>query len=720
MAATMIQNRYPGRCKTCSDYVQQGGGYAAKNGGGRWFVLCRSRACAEQAGIATAKVEQKRAEPVARTLTMEGRGLVVQMEKDFAALPLLRSLPGARFDWDRKAWCCSGELEDRARVLEIADQLGLDVEPALRNTIRPEVEKAAERARQDGRPYGYQVEGIRWLAGRQRALLGDDMGLGKTLQVLMALPDNGRAVIVCPASLKFVWRDEQATWRPDLRTTVLTGKDAWKTPDEGEIVVVNFDILPAWAKPPKKGQAAPVPADVVEGMGGVTLVVDEATAVKNFRAARSQKVGTVAEMASSVWLLTGTPLDNAPGDLYGLLESGRMARQTFGGWTRFTKLFNGEKNRWGGYEWGEAEPEVPEMLRRVMLRRTKAEVLKDLPPKRFQWLTVNGENATLRREMDRAWSEWGDTIESGCLPPFEEFSRLRAKLAAGRVKHTIEIAEQHEEAGKPLVVFSAHRAPVDALGERDGWATVTGDDSKEARHQAVTDFQAGKLKGLALTISAGGTGLTLTAASTMLFVDLDWRPMQNAQAEDRCVRIGQTADSVLIMRMVQDHPLDQHVCRLLAEKAEMIHKAVEQRVSYTPPVETPAAVAATPMFEDETDEELAGRLAKNEKAEREANRQDHDRTVGRVLDRHRGRGFERTADDLTADVREQLVDCFEFMLGRCDGAVKKDGAGFNKPDAAVASMAAMFSFDDDDSLLALWGLLGKYRRQCSVGFPALY
>lgn len=728
MAAAMITNRYPGKCRSCGRRVGERQGFAAKNGGGRWYVLCKSRACAESTGIDSKAVEAKAAAGSGpRTLTMEGRRLCVRMPKDFAAIPLLRSLPGARFDWDEKAWYCSGALEDRERILEIADQLKLDVEGPLRNTFDPFVEAAVKRVGSEQLPfkaYGYQVEGVRWLAGRTKALLGDDMGLGKTMQVLLALPEDARAVIVCKSSLKFVWRDEQALWRPDLKTTILYGRNAWKTPEPGEIVVVNYEILPAFLKPPakKKGEprkAAPVPEDVKAGLKGVTLVCDEATTVKNFRAACSQKVGTLAELASRCWLLSGTPLDNKPPDLYGLLESGGMAYQTFGGWGRFVKLFSGFKNNWGGYEWGEPAAEVPEMLRRVMLRRRKVDVLKDLPPKRFQTLTVNGEDKALKAEMDALWAEWGDALESDVLPPFEEFSTVRQKLAAGRVKHVLELAAQYEEAETPLVVFSAHKAPVEALGERDGWTTITGDiTDKEERGRRVKAFQSGELKGIALTIGAGGMGLTLTKASTMLFVDLDWRPMQNAQAEDRCVRIGQAADSVHIIRMVQDHPLDRHVLRLLAEKTATINKAVEDRYEYKAP-EAPAE-SAEPMFEEETAEELAERLAAMSEAEREAEREAHGRKVEGIVERHRGRGFSKRAEDLTDEVREQIVGAYGFMLGRCDGAVKEDGVGFNKPDAAIAHMVGAFNLGSDADLLALWGLLAKYHKQCRGSFPALY
>jgi len=216
-----------------------------------------------------------------------------------------------------------------------------------------------------------------------------------------------------------------------------------------------------------------------------------------------------------------------------------------------------------------------------MIRRTKAEVLPDLPRKQYTTISVNGLPKALRDVLDALDEEWSDVLASGSMPSFEEFSAIRAELAAARIFAMADIVAQHEEAGEALVVFSAHRAPIEALRVREGWMVVTGSETAEQRAEAVRRFQAGELKGIGLTIQAGGTGLTLTHASRMLFVDLAWRPCDNAQAEDRCCRIGQTAGSVQVTRLVSEHPLDKRVLDLLAEKQAVIEAAVEADVEGT-------------------------------------------------------------------------------------------------------------------------------------------
>src|SRR5262249_38834164 len=150
---------------------------------------------------------------------------------------------------------------------------------------------------------------------------------------------------------------------------------------------------------------------------------------------------------------------------------------------------------------------------------------------------VVGLDGSLRGELDEAWREW-DRLRPGRkeLPPFETFSAVRRHLAESRIKAALDLVEGFEGAGQPLGGFSAHREPVLRIGGRPGWGGITGDTSPPKRQELVEAFQLGQLKGLALTISAGGVGLTLTRASVALFIDLDWGPENNRQAEDRFCR----------------------------------------------------------------------------------------------------------------------------------------------------------------------------------------
>jgi SNF2 family DNA or RNA helicase len=237
-------------------------------------------------------------------------------------------------------------------------------------------------------------------------------------------------------------------------------------------------------------------------------------------------------------------------------------------------------------DWGPPSAEVARCLRSVSLRRHRLDVLPDLPTKIHQDHIVDEIPAETRdqcdelvRKLERNGIDLTDataTIELARIEQaaFDMLSRIRAALATAKLPALVRLVETFEESEEPVVVFSAHRRPIDVLGERQGWAAITGDVGHERRTEIVADFQAGKFKGIALTIAAGGVGLTLTRAHQALFCDLAWTPAANAQAEDRICRIGQDR-GVIVTRLIADHLVDRKVTELLARKQELIEATVE-------------------------------------------------------------------------------------------------------------------------------------------------
>jgi SWI/SNF-related matrix-associated actin-dependent regulator 1 of chromatin subfamily A len=483
-------------------------------------------------------------------LTADGR---LYRRYDPSAGHLLRSLPGAEWNPGGKYWSVSLDHGDRRRVLEVADLLGIEeVAPELVLPLSP----AALRA-QTACLYPFQVEGVGWLSQRQKALLADEMGLGKTPQALFALPDQAAALVICPGGLTYTWKAEVARWRPDLTPVVVEGRKGFRLPAPGELVVVSYGNLP----------------DEVEGvsLGSVHLVADEAHWLKGKDSMRTKRFRKLAASVGSVWALTGTPLLNHPGELLNMLTALGMVEETYGHRGKFYKLFNADKNRWGGTVWGQPDPLARELLRRVMLRRLRCDVMPQLPSKQYRTHVVPlpPKERGLLRDMDELWGGYRQYLVADDLPPIHAFSAVRERLAKTRIRAMVDIVEKYEEQGEPLVVFSAHRAPVEALRGRPGWAVITGDTPTAERQAFATRFQAGELNGVALTIGAGGVGLTLTRASTVLFVDLAWTPADNVQAEDRVCRITQEAEMVQAIRMVSEHALDCRVLEVLDRKAEL-------------------------------------------------------------------------------------------------------------------------------------------------------
>ena len=408
--------------------------------------------------------------------------------------------------------------------------------------------------------YGYQIEGAQWLRDHTRAMLADEPGLGKTAQTIAALVTP--ALIVCPAVVKSVWESEIAKWRPKLRAQVLYSKDQ---PNFRlfDVVIVNYDILP--------GQ----PTDWA-GVRLGTLVADEAHMLKSYKAKRTKSFRSLTRTADRVWLLTGTPMLGTPEDLKGVLVSGGLFREAFfdaeGGsdYDNFVKLFRGRELRFGGYSWGQPDPEVNNRMKRVMLRRTKDEVGLQLPEKSYQEIKVE-----LSKDLTGEHRSALENLDLENLPDeIGKFAELRAKTALAKTKATLSLIEQYEAAQEPILVFCAHTAPLDIIAERKGWAKLDGSTDEKKRGALVEKFQRGELRGLACNIKAAGVGITLTRASTALFIDQEWTPALNEQAECRIHRIGQK-NACNYVHLVADTELEKVVFGVLRKKQRLISAAID-------------------------------------------------------------------------------------------------------------------------------------------------
>jgi hypothetical protein len=366
---------------------------------------------------------------------------------------------------------------------------------------------------------------------------------------------------------------------------------------------------------------------------------------------------------------------------------------------------------------------VPDRLRRVMLRRNRAEVMSDLPPKLRVDRTVTDLSAATVKLCDQVvevMRERGLDVTDADLEleqiPFELVSRVRASLAAAKTPAALEIAEQYEAEGVPLVVFSEHRTPIDALAKREGWATITGDTPSEERGRIVERFQAGELVGLAGTTQAMGVGVTLTRAHHVLMVDLNWTPARNSQAEDRCCRIGQEADTVHVTRLVADHVLDARILELLTFKQRIIEGSVEAATSsesFIGDRSEAKLVAGVRMIEE------AAASAERAKAEEaQARAREEQEALEALGDAHDGRevrvkGKWRSAANA---VEEWALAGLEAVAAQdADRAREENGVGFSKVDGEFGH--SLVRQHRMDGLLSAkqWPaavrLARKYRRQ---------
>ena len=424
-------------------------------------------------------------------------------------------------------------------------------------------------------PRPYQLDGIRWIRATEAGALLDEMGLGKTMQILLGYGD--RIVIFCPASVKGVWAREAAMWRPDLTPVILSGRGSFRWPEQGEIVIVNYDVV----SPADVKAAGHCPA-------GVDAGADEGHVVKNARTARAKAIkaafAAVAAAKGRRLLITATPICNRPLELRAVLEAVGAFKAAFSSWTAFERAFGGAVRS------AEALPtaEAAEALARVSLRRTKADVARDLPTLTIaeRRVELEGKAAEIAAEIERRLraqveaavaaaggdpEEVAKAIEGALRAGSEigEMSAARKVLALAKLPAALEVIEECEDAGRPIVFASAHREVCERVGSRPGWAMIVGGVEADERTRIVAAFQRGELKGIALTIKAGGVGLTLTAAADMVCADLEWNPALNDQLFARIHRIGQDRPCVVTL-LRGDAWIEDRMAELLGHKARMI------------------------------------------------------------------------------------------------------------------------------------------------------
>jgi SWI/SNF-related matrix-associated actin-dependent regulator 1 of chromatin subfamily A len=428
--------------------------------------------------------------------------------------------------------------------------------------------------------FPHQIEGVAFLLGRRRAILADDMGLGKTRQAIVSLrhltPGRVR-LVVCPASVKRSWAREIAVVAPDASTLVIDGTSPVSS--TAEWVIINYDIL---------GRHI----DSLLKIRWGALIFDEAHYLKNHTSARSKLArqlttsAAAATPALAVQLLTGTPLTSRPRDLFVLLQ---LAAHPLGrSFLSFAKRYcAAEKGEYGWKTGGASNiEELTVQLHGVMLRRTKDEVLA-LPPKLRAWLPVEVPSGTGASAIKKVFALLAGKDTRPVQARDVELRRrgqllaflieARQALAIAKAAVTLDFVKSAIDQGEKLIVFSCFDDPIQkfatALG--DMAVVVTGKTPAAMRQPLVDRFQHdADVRVFVANIIAGGTGLNLTAATQVVFNDLDWVPTNHWQAEDRAYRIGQTR-TVNVTYLIARDTIDDFVQAVLETKAALVTAIVE-------------------------------------------------------------------------------------------------------------------------------------------------
>ena len=430
--------------------------------------------------------------------------------------------------------------------------------------------------------YPHQCAGVSWLSERDVALLADEQGLGKTITALVAAEGFDRILVVAPTVVAWNWKREAETWLDARCVQVITdGKCSVYPP--AQVVVVTHGLL---IRPAILEQLAAMEWDV--------CIVDEAHAFKSPDAQRTRALYShVTPRCRRVWLLTGTPMPNDASELWTHLralaperlhtESGSVASyrefiDRFCVW----HLAKRGRNRFPKIT-GNKPARLADLRRRLdgfVLRRLKSDEL-DLPPIRFETVHLRPPSLSdafeaMNLELAPDLEGIGDADELfGKLrgSAWPKFRRLCGLAKAGQVAEMLH-AELASGALRKVVVFAHHTDVVARVAQElseFGVHTITGATPAKDRQRYVDEFQAadGGVRVMVCNIVAGGVGVTLTAAADVVFAEQSWVPGENAQAADRCHRIGQTK-RVRVRFATLAGTIDETITGVLIRKTRMI------------------------------------------------------------------------------------------------------------------------------------------------------
>lgn len=459
----------------------------------------------------------------------------------------------------------SAAVQGLVEALSNPDAFVAPLPAGLRATLRP-----------------YQRTGFRWMkllaTYRLGGILADEMGLGKTVQTiafLLSEKEEDRSLpslVVAPSSLVYNWEAELVRFAPTLRVLVIDGSPEVRAAklreaDGADVVITSYPLLRQ---------------DIAEFARRTYahLILDEAQAIKNpttqtFRAV--QKIRAPKRFA-----LTGTPIENAVDELWAILQA--VMPGLFPSLKAFKQL---------------PPEEIRRRIRPFVLRRTKKDVLKDLPERTemIRWVELDDQQKAAylaflqeaKREAERLMEEGGwaqnrmqilaliTRLRQVCADPalvVPEYGGPSAKLEA-----LVELLRELLAGGRRVLIFSQFARMLRRIEQRlneEGIAafSLDGQTPPKERMAMVEAFNAGERQVFLISLRAGGTGLNLTGADTVILYDLWWNPAVDAQAIGRAHRIGQKRP-VLVFRMIAKGTIEERIYALQAEKQALFERVIE-------------------------------------------------------------------------------------------------------------------------------------------------
>ena len=545
-----------------------------KSSGQDWFAV------ETKFKVGEVELEREQVQRMLRMGTAEqpfGRGKIAVVDADFinevnetlTDSEALQNSPGVFEINAQQAAFLKASARDFG--MAVVDDLPVDLE--LPEVLRP-----------------YQAEGVRWMYHLSElgmgGILADDMGLGKTLQTLTFIKlRGGQALVVCPSSLVSNWAAEAQKWVPELKVACHVGSKRGEVP-KADIVITSYAILR-------------IDAEKFRSRNFDIAVLDEAQWIKNPDAQVSQAAHRIK--ATHRFALSGTPVENSLQDLWSIMA---FALPGYLG-PRKAFLDRFEKPLRQGND-PALSRRIARRLKPVVLRRLKTEVAKDLPDRieLVRYCDLTPKQSGIYRQLLQESRAQVDAAEDGRkrMVALTALLRLRQaccdlrllpklkvedKDAGVKLDELTSLVEEAVAGGHRVLVFSQFvqllQGVVPILLENK-WDYCYLDGSTRKRAEVVERFQEGKAPVFLISLKAGGVGLNLTAADTVIHLDPWWNPAVEAQATDRAHRIGQK-NVVTSYKLITRGTVEEKILALQEEKKKILESALDGAGTLVPGLE---------------------------------------------------------------------------------------------------------------------------------------
>ena len=524
-----------------------------------------------------------------RKATLDGKKIIIKFNYDAELVAQIKNLDGRKYILDGKYWTCTCTLNNINSLVTLNFNLDSKLKIKHEQLIKIVTKRNTPKKYNTDNikvPKGlslmeFQKEGVGFIESRNgNVIVGDEMGTGKTITVLTYIsnhPELTPVVIVVPATLKYNWKKEADKWLLTKRDIqILESKKTKKLKKSSDIIIVNYDIVHAWRKE-------------IANINPKVLVLDECHAIKTSTTKRTKGVKHIAKKAKHIIPMSGTPAINRPAELYNSIKL--VESELFGSFQSYAQRYCDAY--FNGYGWeykgGSNLEELYDILSNIMIRRKKEDVIKDLPEKRRTFVSLDLTNVSDYNKAENDFIEWvrenkgkraADRASSA--EKLVKVGTLRLLAVRGALANSIQWIKNFlaDYDGK-LVVFAVHKEIISALMEEFGDIAVKIDGSVptgEVRQTIVEKFQNDKnIRLFVGNIKAAGVGITLTASSNIVFLELPWTPGELEQAEDRCHRMGQK-NAVNIWYLLAENTIEMELAKMIDSKRNILSQVLDGQV----------------------------------------------------------------------------------------------------------------------------------------------